>query len=135
MNSNLNPLTNFTGSCRNIQFKDIFPWYISQMITKTIPGSMRIVITMQWNGASCFEFIGKPMETETTTWSEFGKAIIEQILVSKEINKSKRAGLWESQSGKGNFLSRKVNYLSNVVWDWRKIKTGFTRTISSTRIG
>ena len=42
------------------------------------------------------------METETTTWSEFhsgGKAIVEQILVSLERNKSKRAGLWESQSG------------------------------------
>ena len=41
------------------------------------------------------------METETTT-SEFpngGKAIVEQILVSEEINKSKIAGLWESQSG------------------------------------
>ena len=44
---------------------------------------------MQWNGASCFEFIGKSMETETTTWSEFangGKAIVEQILGSEEIN-------------------------------------------------
>ena len=42
------------------------------------------------------------METETTTWSEFlngGKAIVEQILASEEINKSIRAGLWESQSG------------------------------------
>ena len=42
------------------------------------------------------------METEQTTWSEFpngGKAIVEQILASEEINKSKRAGLWESQSG------------------------------------
>ena len=37
------------------------------------------------------------------TWSEFtngGKAIVEQILVSEEINKPKRAGLREeSQSG------------------------------------
>ena len=35
------------------------------------------------------------METETTTWLEFsneGKAIVEQILVPEEINKSKRAG-------------------------------------------
>ena len=50
---------------------------------------------MQWNGASCFEFIGKSMETETT-WSEFcngGKPIVEQILISEEINKSRRAGL------------------------------------------
>ena len=44
---------------------------------------------------------GKSKETEATTWSEFpngGKATIEQILASEEINKSKRAGLWESQS-------------------------------------
>ena len=42
------------------------------------------------------------METETTTWSEFAvqrKVIVEQILVWEEINKSKRAGQWESQSG------------------------------------
>ena len=48
---------------------------------------------MQWNRASCCEFDGKSMETETTTWSEFpngGKAIAEQILASEEINKSKR---------------------------------------------
>ena len=41
------------------------------------------------------------METEIT-WSEFpigAKAIVEQILASKEGNKSKGAGLWESQSG------------------------------------
>ena len=35
-------------------------------------------------------------------WSEFfsgGTAIAVQILASEEINKSKKAGLWESQSG------------------------------------
>ena len=57
---------------------------------------------MRWNGASCCELVGKSMETETTTWSEFpngGKAIVKQILASEERNKSKRAGRWESQSG------------------------------------
>ena len=57
---------------------------------------------MWWNGASRFEFDRKYMETGTPTWSEFpngGKAIVEQILASQEKNKSKRAGLWESQSG------------------------------------
>ena len=42
---------------------------------------------MWWNGTSWWELVGKPMETETTTWSEFpngGKAIIEQILASEE---------------------------------------------------
>ena len=56
---------------------------------------------MQKSGASRCEFDGKSIETETTTWSEFfngGKVIVEQILVSEEINKSKRAALWESQS-------------------------------------
>ena len=57
---------------------------------------------MQQNGACFFEFIGKLMEIETTTCSEFpsrGKTIGEQILVSEEINKTKRVGLQESQSG------------------------------------
>ena len=56
---------------------------------------------MQWNGVSHSEHYGKLMEIETKTWSEFsngGKAIVEQILALEEINKSKKAGLWESQS-------------------------------------
>ena len=51
---------------------------------------------MRWNGASCCELVGKSMETETATWSEFpngGKANVEQILVSEERSKSKTAGL------------------------------------------
>ena len=56
---------------------------------------------MQWNETSPCEFDRKSMQIETPTWSEFpngGKAIAEQILASEEKNKSKRAGLWESQS-------------------------------------
>ena len=44
---------------------------------------------MRWDGASCCELVENSMETETTTWSEFsngGKAIVEQILVSGERN-------------------------------------------------
>ena len=57
---------------------------------------------MRWNMTSRCEFDGKSMETETTTWQKFpngGKAIVEQILVSEERKKSKRAGLWESKRG------------------------------------
>ena len=42
------------------------------------------------------------METEPNTWSDFsdgGKAIVEQIPTSEEINEFKRVGLWVSQSG------------------------------------
>ena len=56
---------------------------------------------MEWNGASRFGVIEKSMETDTT-WSELtngGKAIGQQILASEEKKKSKREGLWESQSG------------------------------------
>ena len=44
MNSNLNSLKKFTSSSRSTEFKDILLWSISQMIMKTIPISMRIVI-------------------------------------------------------------------------------------------
>ena len=84
---------------------------------------------MQWNGASYFEFIGKLMETETTTWSEFpngGKAIVEQIPVSEEINKSKRAKLYESHSG--------IQVGKSTFWV-RSFMAEFTKSISSTRIG
>ena len=55
---------------------------------------------MQWNGASRCEYDQKSMKTQIT-WLDFpnGKqAILKQILESDKINKSKRAGLWESQS-------------------------------------
>ena len=39
---NLNPLREFASS-RNAEFKDIPTWKISQMITKTVPISTRIV--------------------------------------------------------------------------------------------
>ena len=42
---NLNPLKKFTSSNRSTEFKDISPWNISQMMTKTIPISTRIVIS------------------------------------------------------------------------------------------
>ena len=64
INFNSNPLTKFTSSSRSTVFKDILPWNITQMITKTISNSTRIVISyaMKW---------GKSMKTETTILSEF----------------------------------------------------------------
>ena len=86
---------------------------------------------MRWNGASHYEFDGKPMETETTTWSEFpnkGKANVEQILASEEINESKRDELSESQSGIG------VEKLTIWVRSF-EIIAKFTSSISFTRNG
>ena len=47
INSNLNPLTKFTSNSRSNEFKDILPWSIPQIITKTAPISMRIVMKKQ----------------------------------------------------------------------------------------
>ena len=50
INFNLNLLKKFTSSSKSNEFKDILPWNISQMITKTIPISLRTVIIyeMKW---------------------------------------------------------------------------------------
>ena len=45
INSNMNLLKKFNISGRITEFKDILSWTISQMITTTIPISMRIVIS------------------------------------------------------------------------------------------
>ena len=84
------------------------------------------------NFPSRCEFDGSSMETETTTWSEFtnwGKAIVDQILGLEERKKSKRAGQWESQSG------IRVGTLAIWVRSFEIIITEFTRSIISTRIG
>ena len=44
---------------------------------------------MRYNEAFFFDFIVKSMETEKTTLANGWKAIVEQILASEEINKSK----------------------------------------------
>ena len=45
INSNLNTLTKFSSSSRSTEFIDILLWNIFQMIMKTVPVSMRIVIS------------------------------------------------------------------------------------------
>ena len=130
INCNLNPLTKFTGSSISTKLKDIFPWNISQMITKSVPISIsrRIVIsyTMKWGFP--FEFDGKSMETETATWSEFpngGKSIVEQILASED-SESVRVTVRD--------LNREINHLSEVIWDTKTVAK-ITSSTSSTRIG
>ena len=78
INSNLNPLTKFTSSSRSTEFKDALPWNISQMITKTISISSRIAISNVMKRGSRCEYDGKSMETETTTFLNGEKAVVEK---------------------------------------------------------
>ena len=86
INSNLNPLTQFTSRNRSTELKDILPWSISKMIMKIVPISTRIVMSyaIKWGIlfwlwqkksmenetkhqhflASCFEFNKRSMKTE-----------------------------------------------------------------------
>ena len=90
INSNLNPLTKFTSSSRSTTLKDILPWNITKTTRIVISNSMKqgIPIWRWWkvNGKWYNNMI------KITQYRE-------QILAWEEINKSKRAGLWESQPG------------------------------------
>ena len=69
---------------------------------KDIPSQYENSKAVLWKKTSPFVVEVKPMETETTTESEFlngGKATEGQIQGSEEINKSKRVALWRSQLG------------------------------------
>ena len=102
INSNLNPVTKLTSSRRSTEFKDILPWNISKMIMKIIPVSTRIVISYVMKRGILFWVWWKVngiWENHIIRISNGRKAIVEQILASEEINKSKRTGLWELQSG------------------------------------
>ena len=95
INSNLHPLTNFTSSSRSTEFKDILPWYISQIITKIMPISTRVVIRYAMKQSIPFwvsQKVNGNWDNNLIRISNWEKAIVEQILASEEINKSKRAG-------------------------------------------
>ena len=101
INSNLNPLIKFTSRSGSTDFKDILPWSISQMITKTVPIRTRIVISYAMKRGISLWILWKVNENwdNMIRISNGGKAILEQILASEERKKSKRAALWQSQSG------------------------------------
>ena len=73
INSNIDQLTKFATSSRSTKFKDIFPRNISQMITKTLPIIMRIVVTSAMKRMSPCESERNSMETETKTYQNLPK--------------------------------------------------------------
>ena len=101
-NSNLNPLTKFTSSSRSTEFKDILPWNISQMIMKTIPISMRIVISCAMKQGILFWIwwkVNGTWDNNMIRISQWRQSHWRTNTSVRKRNKSKRAGLWESQSG------------------------------------
>ena len=121
INSNLNPLTKFTNSSRSTKFKDIILWKTSQMITKIIPISTRIVISYamkqgilvwvycKFNGNWDNNMI------KISQWRESHCRTNTSVKRKKYIQKSMTVRVTVRDS------SRKVNYLSKVVWDYNKV--------------
>ena len=112
INSNLNQLTKFTGSSRSTKFKDILTWNISQLITKTIPISMRIVLSyeMKWDILLwiCWKVNGSWDNNMITIsqWRESHCRTNTSDTRKKEtqISKTMRITVWDS--------SRKINHPS-----------------------
>ena len=101
INANLNPLTKFTSSSRSIEFKDILSWNISQMITKTIPISTRIVISyaMKWGILLWISWkVNGNWDNNMIRISQWRENHCRTDTSIRKKKKSKRAGLRESQS-------------------------------------
>ena len=97
INSNLTQPIEITSSNKTTEFEDTLPWNISQ---KTLLISTRIVINYAMISDISFWVWWKVNGNwHSNMIKNGGKAIVEQILTSKGNNKSKRAGIWESQPG------------------------------------
>ena len=119
-------------SRRSTEFKDILPQNISQMITKTIPISTRIVISYAMKQGIPFWVwwkVNGNWDNNMIRIYKWRETIAEQILTPEEINKSTRAGLWDSQSG------IQVERLTIWVRSFEILFNQFIRSISATRKG
>ena len=114
---NLNAFTEFTSSSKSIKFKGILPWNISQMITKTVPISTRIVISYAMKRGILFwvwQKVNRNWDNSMIRISEWRKSHCRtntSVRRKKQIQKSRTARTTVRDA------SRKVNHLSKVVWD------------------
>ena len=122
MNSNLKPLTKFTSSSRSTEFKDILPWNVFQMITKTISISTRIVISHAMKQDILFWVYWKKLRQHHDQNFPMEGNFVKQILVSEKRNKSKKH---KTVRVTVRDPISKVNHLSKTIWD-RKIITEST---------
>ena len=97
-NSDPNSFPKFT-STRSTEFKDIFPWNISQITMKTIPVSTRIVISYTMKRGTTFWLWRKVNENWDNNMIRISQWIQSQSRANTSASKNKEAGLWESQSG------------------------------------
>ena len=116
INSNLNPFTKFTNSSRSTEFRDILLWNNSQMITKTIPISKRIVISYAMKWSILFWVYWKVNGSwdnnmiRISEWRESNCRANTSVRRKKEIQKSRT--VWVTFRDP----SRKVDFLSKIIY-------------------
>ena len=99
ISSDLDPFTKFSCSSRRTEFKDVFPWNISQMITKTVPIDTRLIINCVMERDISFYVwrkVSGNWDNNMIRISRRRETTVEQILGLEEGKKSKIAGLWAS---------------------------------------
>ena len=94
INSNLN--TEFTKNSRSTKFKYIHPWNISQMITRNIPISTRIVISyaIKWDISLGIWWKVNGNWDNMIRSSQWRQLHCSTNTSVEERKKNKRAGLW-----------------------------------------
>ena len=94
INSNLN--TEFTKNSRSTKFKYIHPWNISQMITRNIPISTRIVISyaIKWDTSLGIWWKVNGNWDNMIRSSQWRQLHCSTNTSVEERKKNKRAGLW-----------------------------------------
>ena len=114
---NLNTFTEFTSSSKSIKFKDILPWNISQMITKTVPISTRIVISYAMKRGILFwvwQKVNRNWDNSMIRISEWGKS---HCRTNTSVRRKKQIQKSRTERTTVRDARRKVNHLSKVVWD------------------
>ena len=130
INSTLNPHIKVTSSRKSTKFKDILSGHISRIITKAVPVSTRIVISYAMKQGILLWIwwkVNGNWDNNMIRISQWRESHCRRNTGIRR-KKSKRAGLWESQSG------IQVGKLTIWVRSF-EIVTAFNRLISSTRIG
>ena len=122
-----------SSSSSSTEFKDTLPWNISQMITKTIPISTRIVISYAMKRGIPLWIWWKVNGNWDNNMIRISQWRESHCRTNTSVRRKKEIQNCRTVRVTGRDPTRKVNYLSKVVRD-RKIITEFTRSISSTRI-
>ena len=123
INFNLDPLAKVRSSSRDTKFRDICPWNIYQIITKTVLISTRIVIRSVMKRDIPY-LVWWKVTLKTETWSEFSNGGSEQDH-SRTITGVERKKEIQKRGCHSLHQRRKVNHLLKFILVWKNYNRVF----------